>query len=1661
MNAAKRLFPRFTTPVLATASLLATASAAAQSASWTDYRADPARTGTVNLALSTREPRVAWRLTRAGLGVALDATGSTLAEIDLDGRGSTELVSITDRSIAAWDGATGRQLWPEGNGEYFPLQNIAGVADLNGDGTTDIIAVGRDNLVAVYDARGARRWSLPLSRNTTSFAGMVRVVDMSGTDTSRQLLVVRTDGTDTMRISLFSFDAAFAATELRSASITGDGEQASTRTQVGDFDGDSLPDVMTLRNTSMGFTTAFIRGNGVAAGSTWTVASRSFAAPMGGCVPRGGTTWRTQTFAAPDRDLLAFKQSTLTGAVGCVGVVRTTDTGTSLLWTASLPSGDGTQASYVSNLAGSSSPELVAAFSEVVALPGGLTETRNSIRVFDAMTGSVLETIGPTTGFSSGFVWLANARIEGADVDSLVTSTPGGTRFIHRHSGTTFERGLSLGSLIIDRWPRLLDGVEIYNVPSGGRLEPLLVGSANNTAILARTSANEHRVIGLRRNDPTAGATTGVLAGMRRSGRGAFVLTLPAQIGQASLRKLSPSAQYDGRDYVGDGINPPLFLVSRPSYATNAFRQELRAARTSFARGETILSSNRASLIDATEATPYDVIPASVPNAQGCTENLGATVNAWTPLGDILYLPTANSPIDTGTRARFDGPTQQCARSQLFASQFLPAATTGAAFTGDFFRLPIVGMPAAQSALLAFMQRDVGTTRELYATVQSGADQNIPITFPTSLAASLPSLGAVNGTSFAAVVTTVGSGAAPPHELHAIVGERPLRLARSTITGPTQIQFASPAPILLPASDGQLLMVNNAPNTSSNSTYARPTVWRIASNGANYTAQLVAWTSNATAMDAQPAVVVRCGADQYRLVFRSRVVATDSEDARIEAWQFSRTVAAPTSTDYTMPMNMERAWQLCLDRAGPDYDCASPPPSPRNGRVTYSALAAAQNGSAPVAVISNSAGQTFAIEDACGAARVRWVHEEPRAAGAPSIIDSNGDGSGEVVILSSDGTYHAIAQGECDRAGDARCPLTRPVCDVAARTCVECLTNLDCTAIGRGTCDQERRSCIPCAAAGASCDVSGGTCADTIRGGVSVFVCSCGGPSDCQPGFSCARPEGADAGARGVCTSGCDPSAPRCPLGFYCASSGDAGLGQCVGACTSNEQCAASSPSRPVCALAGDAGARSCVECETSTQCATRDPSRPVCGANRCVQCTVAEASMCSRDGRGGRCLGEGRCGCESDSDCSIGRCDQRTRTCSNSADSGVTPPWADTGCACDTRSFAPNHGRARALAALALFAAAGVLSRRRRKHARALATSAAAIALVAGSRDAHAQAAQPEAQARAPRRAVQCGEDASVDLFAEAREQFDAGQTALLANDHTGAERALRAALALFESPNTYLLLGRALVGQGRLEDGYDAFETTVLLATRCSVRDSTERGRTRYMRSIEQGAAERAQLAPRVALFTAHFEAGTPAGATIQLGDRPPIALLADRTVAAPAGPAVPVLIRAPGYQDFRATVSLERGRVSTVEVTLQRIVERAQVIERTVEREMVAVRRVPAAFGVGLAIAGAGVAAATTGAVLFVMARGRYAALEQACTMSICPMDPSFVRATERGERLELAGQATLWAGVGVTVVGTIVTLIGMPRTEYVPAPRARRSARVWLAPSLGALALEGAF
>ncbi len=1607
---------------------------------WHEARANTARTGVTNLPFAMSDPRLAWRISRFNPTVSNDSLGPTITEVDLDGSGEAEIIAVTDRSLAAWDGATGRRLWPRDPGEYFPLVHIVGVADFDGNGRNDIAVIGRDNTVAIYDASGARRWSLVSSRVTTGFAGTVRVVDYSGTGTRPQLLVVRTDATDTLRASLYAFDAGFSAREVRSASIAGDAQASSFRAAVGDFNGDALQDLLILRTpgTAGTLTAALIEGNGIADGPTWQWNTRSLTPAMGACVPPVNASFRTQVFASGDRDVVAFKQSSANAdGTACVGVVGADPAGAQLQWSALVPGPDTTTVPFVGNLVNGGSAEIVVAYAQTVPVGAG-TEVQNTVRVFDGATGATVATFGTNPTFTTGYLYLGLAKLNGASgVESLMTSGTSSARYVFRHDGAMFQRSAALNNLLIDRSPRLLIGPEKYGISSAGRNEAIVVDTPAGSAVYGRSSGGLPRLFTISRDETIMGPTLpGVFVAPRPGNRGALLAVSTGSQSQWAMRRLDAAARAEGADARDEALGPPLFFRTPPSYtSTTALRAELRAMPTGLSRGSTILAPTRPAWFDVGEANPFELVPAFIPSPLGCNESISGSNNALTTSAEFFYTSTT-APNTSGNRHFFDRTMSRCQLNNIDAVDFFTAATTGLSFTNDFIRLGLAGPPT--SAVLAFAQRDNGTNRELFAGLWPVTPAQLAMVswrIAANVTSSVPATGSLGERAFAMVITTVGSSSTPPHTANFFLGETPMRLVSVPIPDTAQVRFAPLSPMIVAGSAGSALIVNSNPGHTSGA-YTRPSIVRAEMVADSVALSLAGWTPPSALMDGQSAVVVRCGAN-YRLVFRSRLTALTSDDSRFEAWEFAPTITAPATADYNVEQGMTRAWTACLDRAGGSLDCAMPGPAERYGRASWTNLSAAQNGANPVVFAANSAGEIAALENVCSPTpALRWTYRGARAISSLSVFDADGDGQAEVTALASDGAHHGLDQAECDRAEDPRCPATRPVCDVAQKSCVECTSDEACVARGLGRCDLERRACVPCATAGARCDGTGGTCASVTRAGNSSLVCSCGGPMDCNLGFACLI--AGDAGARGVCAIGCDPAAPRCPLGQYCERAATGALGRCVGPCSSDQECAASAPSRPVCAPASDAGARACVECTESAQCAARGAGAPVCLGQRCVECAPGALNSCASNPRGARCLPAARCGCDNDVDCNGGRCDRGTRTCSGG--DGGPSGWTDTTCACDARAPA-RHRAGAALAALCALAAMTLSRRRRapvtRRTRGALAATVASALLAAGP--AAAQSSSPA------RRAVQCGEDASAEVFAEAREQFDAGQTALLANDAAGAERALRAALALFDSPNTHLLLGRALAAQQRFEDAYDEFETTVLLATRCSIRDTTERGRARYTRSIEQGAAERAQLAPRVALLSVHVESGAPSGAMITVGDRPSITLANERTLAAASGQSA-VVVTAPGYRDWRGTVTLERGRVAAIEVTLERIVEGPRVIERRVETQLVRVTRVSPLFRVGLVTAGAGLAAAATGATLFLLGRDRFATLESACTAVECPRDSAFVAAVDRGQRMEFAGQITMYAGIGVMAAGAIVTLATLPRTEWVPAPRAARSVRV---------------
>jgi hypothetical protein len=133
------------------------------------------------------------------------------------------------------------------------------------------------------------------------------------------------------------------------------------------------------------------------------------------------------------------------------------------------------------------------------------------------------------------------------------------------------------------------------------------------------------------------------------------------------------------------------------------------------------------------------------------------------------------------------------------------------------------------------------------------------------------------------------------------------------------------------------------------------------------------------------------------------------------------------------------------------------------------------------------------------------------------------------------------------------------------------------------------------------------------------------------------------------CVKGCILQAGRngCPNGLICTSTDPSVPGMCTSECRDDLDCA-QLDGLPRCSTTPGAEGV-CVECTLDLDCSGRDDGKLRCigQGGTCAECSSDDASACTPEVKGAACLFDGRCGCNSNTDCADGRaCDTAASSC-------------------------------------------------------------------------------------------------------------------------------------------------------------------------------------------------------------------------------------------------------------------------------------------------------------------------------------------------------------------------------------------------------------------------------
>ncbi len=327
--------------------------------------------------------------------------------------------------------------------------------------------------------------------------------------------------------------------------------------------------------------------------------------------------------------------------------------------------------------------------------------------------------------------------------------------------------------------------------------------------------------------------------------------------------------------------------------------------------------------------------------------------------------------------------------------------------------------------------------------------------------------------------------------------------------------------------------------------------------------------------------------------------------------------------------------------------------------------------------------------------------------------------------------------------------------------------------------------------------------------------------------------------------------------------------------------------------------------------------------------------------------------------------------------------------------------------------------------------TLGVAVALLATSASAQSPPPAPTTEDPPVTRPVACSDVEPQAVLDAARRHFGAGRTLVDAGAFPEAETELRAALRLYDSPNSHYLLGRAMRRQHRAAEAYNEFDLTIGLAARCSQADAARGVANRYQQTVSLALRERDELTTEVTIVGIRLVDHTPPRVSVSVNNSPVTADQLGRAFAYAPGE-VSIQARAEGFAPFQEVRQCAAGQTSWVDVSLVPAptrLARPAAQARSLSR--------PA----GLVAGAVGLLAVGVGGTMFFVGGAQYAHLRSQCTPT-CPYDAGYVAQLDGGQALETAGIATFWVGVGVAAVGAVV-FIASGRT----AGHTGRAVSIW--------------
>jgi len=275
--------------------------------------------------------------------------------------------------------------------------------------------------------------------------------------------------------------------------------------------------------------------------------------------------------------------------------------------------------------------------------------------------------------------------------------------------------------------------------------------------------------------------------------------------------------------------------------------------------------------------------------------------------------------------------------------------------------------------------------------------------------------------------------------------------------------------------------------------------------------------------------------------------------------------------------------------------------------------------------------------------------------------------------------------------------------------------------------------------------------------------------------------------------------------------------------------------------------------------------------------------------------------------------------------------------------------------------------------------------------------------------------EDASPAQLRAAQKTFEAADELYDGEQYEAAIKAFRTSFEIVASPNSQLMIARAMRKLGNLADAYVELESAMDLATAAAKKDP------KYEPTAKAVREELAALKGQVGVIHLRLS-DPPAGTSVTVADRPvQLSALARPVIVAPG--TVVVVARAEGHAELSKRVDVAAGQETTVDLELAPLSSKEPTPDLPPPAAPAPAPTAPSPLRTAAFVAGGVGAVGLVGFVVFgAMHHAKFSDLEDSCPNNRCTRDrQDDIDSGKTDETLANVGLVigVLGAGAGVTL------------------------------------------